>query len=102
MSRQNVEIVRQVLEAFSSEDLARIVAFTHPEFVAEVPAEISAEPDTYVGHEGIRRYFQSFQEAMYEIRFHPERFWEVDDSVVVALRVTAKGKQTDIPVEQRN
>jgi ketosteroid isomerase-like protein len=38
---------------------------------------------------------------MEEIRFDPERLWEAGDSVVVALRLTAKGRQTAIAVEQR-
>jgi ketosteroid isomerase-like protein len=101
MPQDNVRIVRQVFEAFNSEDIARIVEFTHPDFVAEVSAEISTEPDTYRGHDGIRRYFDSFQEAMYEIRFQAEQFWEVGESVVVALWLTARGRQTGIPVEQR-
>jgi ketosteroid isomerase-like protein len=101
MSQQNVDIVRRGLEVFNSEDLERILTFMHPEFEAEVPAELSAEPDTYSGHDGIRRYFESFRDAMDEIRFHPERFWDAGESVVVAARLTAKGRQTEIPVEQR-
>jgi ketosteroid isomerase-like protein len=101
MPQDNVRIVREVFEAFNSEDIARIVEFTHPDFVAEVSAEISTEPDTYRGHDGIRRYFDSFQEAMYEIRFQAERFWDAGESVVVALRLTARGRRTNIPVEQR-
>src|SRR5437899_10305984 len=101
MSRENVRVVRQVFEAYNSEDIDRIIAFTHPDFLAEVNADVSTEPDTYHGHDGIRRYFRSFQDAMYEIRFHAEQFWEAGDTVVVALRLTAKGRQPDIPVEQR-
>jgi ketosteroid isomerase-like protein len=93
--------VRQLFEAFNSGDVARILAFTHPDFEGEVPPELSAEPDTYRGHEGIRRYFESFQYAMDEIRFYPERIWDAGEGVVVAARVTAKGRQTAIPVEQR-
>ncbi len=37
---------------------------------------------------------------MDDIRFAPLRFWDSGDKVVVALRVTAKGKETGIPVEQ--
>ena len=93
--------LRQVFEAFNSGDIARIVAFTHPDFEGKIPPELSAEPDTYRGPDGIRRYFETFEDAMDEIRFHPERFWDVGESVVVAARVTAKGRQTAIPVEQR-
>jgi ketosteroid isomerase-like protein len=101
MSQPNVEALREGLEAFNSGDIERILAFTHRDFEGVVPPELSPEPDTYRGHDGIRRYFQSFQDAMDEICFHPERFWEVGDSVVVAMRLTARGRQTGIPVEQR-
>jgi ketosteroid isomerase-like protein len=102
MSQENVEIVRQVFRAFNSEDIGRVLAFTHPEVEVEIGPEISAEPDTYRGHNGMRRYLQTFQDAMGEIRFQPERFWDVGESVVVALLLTAKGRQTSIPVEQRS
>jgi ketosteroid isomerase-like protein len=101
MSRAtNVETVRKALEAFNSEDVERIVALTHTDFEAVVPPALSTEPDIYRGHDGIRRYFQSFKDAMDEIRFHPEQFWEVGQAVVLVMRITAKGRQTAIPVEQ--
>jgi ketosteroid isomerase-like protein len=102
MSQENVEIVRRAVEAFDSGELPRILALTHADFVAEVPPDVSAEPDTYRGHDGIRRYIASFQEAMNEIHFEGERFWDAGDNVVVALRLTARGRQTAIPVEQRS
>ena len=101
MSQENVEIVRRLFESFNSEDIERIVEFMHPDLEVEIAAAVSAEPDTYRGPDGIRRYFDSFQEVMDEIRFEPEELWDVGDSVVVALRLTAKGRQTAIAVEQR-
>jgi ketosteroid isomerase-like protein len=96
-----VEIVRQMFEAFNIEDIENIIAFTHPDLLVEIPPEISAEPDTYRGHDGMRRYFRSFQDVMEEIRFEPVQLWEVGDRVVVAVRLTARGRQTAIRVEQR-
>ena len=96
-----MEIVRQIFEAFNSEDIDLILAFTHSDFEVEVPPDLSAEPDTYRGHDGMRRYWKSFQDAMDEIRFQPERFWDADQGVVVAMHITAKGRRTAIPVEQR-
>jgi ketosteroid isomerase-like protein len=96
-----VEIVRAGFEAFNSGAIASILAFAHHDFEAIVPPELSAEPDTYRGHDGIRRYFESFQYAMDEIRFQPERFWDVGETVVAAVLITAKGRQTAIAVEQR-
>jgi ketosteroid isomerase-like protein len=101
MSQRNIQILRQGLEAMSDGDMARILAFAHPDFEAVIAPELSAEPDTYRGHEGVRRYFESFADAMDEVRFEPQRFWDAGEAVVVAMRMTARGKQTAIPVEQR-
>jgi ketosteroid isomerase-like protein len=102
MSKENVELVGRGFETFNSGNIARIVAFTGADFEIEVPPGLSAEPDTYRGEEGVRRYFQSFQDAMDEVRFEADRFWDVGEAVVVDARVTARGKQTAIPVEQRS
>ena len=101
MSQASIAALRRVIEAFNSGDLERILASTHPDFEAVVPPEFSAEPDTYRGHEGVRRYFETFAEAMEDVRFEPGRMWDAGDVLVVEMRVTAKGKQTGIPVEQR-
>jgi ketosteroid isomerase-like protein len=101
MSQENVESLRRAYEAFNSGDMVRILAFAHPDIEVVVPAELSAEPDTYRGHDGIRRYFHTFQDAMDDISFQPERFWDAGESVVAVVRLTAKGKRTAIPVEQR-
>jgi ketosteroid isomerase-like protein len=101
MSERNIQILRETLAAFNSGDLERILGFVHPEFEGVVPPEFSAEPDTYRGHDGIRRYFRTFEEAMEDVRFEPERFWQAGDAVAVTMRLTAKGRQTSIPVEQR-
>lgn len=72
MSRENVETLRRGLDAFNSGDMSVILGFIDPDFQAVIPPELSAEPDTYRGHDGVRRYFESFQDAMDEIRFEAE------------------------------
>ena len=101
MSQENVEVVQQIFDAFNSEDIDLILSVTHSDFEVEVPPDFSAEPDTYRGHDGMRRYWESFRDAMEEIRFQPERLWDAGQAVVVVMHVTAKGRQTAIPVEQR-
>jgi len=100
MSQQDIDTLLQLMEAFNEHDMERIFSLADPEFEAVVPAELSAEPDTYRGHEGIRRYFESFYEVMDEIEFEAERFWDAGDAVVAAVHMRAKGKRTEIPVVQ--
>jgi ketosteroid isomerase-like protein len=98
---ENRHVLREGLAAINSGDIDRIVDFVDPQFEVTVPAELSAEPDIYRGREGIRRYFETFQDAMEDIHFEAERSWEAGEHVVVSFRLTARGKQTGIPVEQR-
>ena len=101
MSDRDIHILEELFAAFSDGDIERILPLTHPQFVATIPPELSPEPDTYRGHEGVRRYFSSFADAMEQVRFEPQRFWDAGEGVVVAMRMTARGNQTAIPVEQR-
>jgi ketosteroid isomerase-like protein len=102
MSEQTVAIVREALEAFDTGDLERLFALIHPGFEGHVAPELSAEPDTYRGRDGIRRYFDSFREAFDDIHFRVDKLQDAGDAVVVALRMSATGKLTGIEVEQRN
>ena len=102
MASENVEIVRRGYDALSSGgDFERIFEFIHPDFEATTPPGLAAEPDTYKGHEGVRRYFDSFYEIMDDIRFVPESFREVGDRVVVEFTLYATGKSTGLEVEQK-
>jgi ketosteroid isomerase-like protein len=102
MSDANVSLVRQLIEAFNSEDIDRVLALADTDVEIEISPDVSAEPDIYLGHDGMRRYFQSFRDAMVDIRFEAEQIWEIDAAVVVALLLTATGRQTAIVVEQRS
>jgi uncharacterized protein len=99
MSRSE-EILRSAYEAFGGGDIAAILRFVDPDFEVAVPPELSAEPDTYRGHDGIRRYFETFTDAMDEICFEPQGFWEASDCVVADVRMSASGRLTSIRVEQ--
>jgi ketosteroid isomerase-like protein len=72
-----------------------------PEFELTTPPTLTAEPDTYRGPEGIRRYFDSFYEAMDEIEFEPTGFHEVEERVVVEFTLKARGRTTGIVAEQQ-
>ncbi len=101
MAQANVELVRQVNAAFSSGEMDHILALLHPDFETIVGPELSPEPDAYRGHDGVRRYFDSFRDAMDQIRFDPVRLRDAGASVVAAVRLSARGRSTGIPVEQR-
>lgn len=101
MSQPNVEVVKQGFEAFARDGWQALLPLLHPEFEAITSPDVAMEPDTYRGPEGVRRYFESFEEAMEDIRFLPEgEFLGAGDKVFVPFRLAARGKETGIEVEQ--
>jgi ketosteroid isomerase-like protein len=101
MSEENVEIIRRAYEALASGGTEAFLEYIHPEFEGTTPPHLGAEPDTYRGHSGVWRYFDSFSEAMDDIRLTGHTFHDVGDHVVVEMTLEARGKTTRIDVGQR-
>jgi ketosteroid isomerase-like protein len=100
MGNGNVEIVKRGFEAFNRDGVEGLLPFVHPDFEATTPPELASEPDTYRGHEGVRRYFDSFYEVMEGIWWEAHHFHQVGERVVVEFTLHARGKSTGLEFGQ--
>jgi len=100
VSADDIDVVRAGFEALGDGGVEALLPFIHREFQMTTPAEFSPEPDTYRGREGIRRYFDSFYDAMDEIRFEPGEFREAGGRVIVPVTLTARGRTTGLEARQ--
>jgi uncharacterized protein len=100
MSKENLEAARRGFEALDRGGVEEFLDFINPEFEMTTPADMTVEPATYRGHDGMRRYFESFYEIMDEVRFEPQEFIDADDRVVVPARLVARGRDTGIEAVQ--
>ena len=100
MPSDNIEIVRRAAEAFNEGGAEGVIPFIHPDFEATTPPDLASEPGTYRGHEGVRYWFDSFDEVMEEIRWDAHEFHAVGDRVVVEFTLNARGKTTGLEFGQ--
>jgi ketosteroid isomerase-like protein len=100
VSRENLEIVERGIAAFNERGVEGVLPYIHPEFEATTPPNLASEPDTYRGHDGIRRWFDSFYEVMDEIRWDAHSLQQVGDRVVVEFTLRARGKTTGLDFGQ--
>jgi ketosteroid isomerase-like protein len=100
VASDNVEIVKRGFEAFDQDGVEGLLAFVHEDFEGSTPPGLASEPDTYRGHDGVRRYFDSFYEVMDDIRWDSHAFHEVGDKVVVEFTLYARGKSTGLEFGQ--
>lgn len=101
MTGGNLQLARDGFEALQDGDVEALLPFVHPEFELTTPPNMAAEPDTYRGEEGVRRYFSSFYEAMDRVWFEADDFIEVGDRVVIPTTLHTRGRTTGIETEQR-
>jgi ketosteroid isomerase-like protein len=101
MSDENVEIIRRGFETMQRDGWQTLFSMIDPEFELTTPADLAMEPDTYRGEAGLRRYFESFEDAMENIQIVPEgEFLGAGEKVFVPFRLSARGRETGIEATQ--
>jgi ketosteroid isomerase-like protein len=100
MAHPNVEVVRELYKRINGDDPESIYELLSEDFVAVVPPSLSAEPDVYEGHGGVRRYMDAFQGHLEEVRFEVLELILEGDRVIADMLVKGRGASSGIPVEQ--
>ncbi len=101
MNETNADLVRERFAPMRDGDVEALLPLIHPDFEVTTPPGLAAEPDTYRGPEGIRRYFDSFYEIMDRVSFEPHDFIGVGERVVVPVTLRARGRTTGIETTQK-
>ena len=89
-----------MLETLNESGVEAAMDQIHPDFEGVTPPELSPEPDTYRGHEGVRRYFAGFEGVMDEVRWEADELMEApDDRVVAGIRLVTRSVATELELE---
>ena len=88
-----------LLEAANRRDLDAAVAYVDPGFIGEVPSDMSAEPDVYEGHDGLRRYFESFWDIVDGLTVEVEEFDQVGPWTLASAHARSFGRGSGLPVD---
>jgi ketosteroid isomerase-like protein len=87
----DIDVVRQVFEAFAARDIEGLVALADPDVVfVAVTGGIVGRTDPYRGHEGMRQYFRDVADVWEELVLTPREFRQVGDAVLVTGKVSAR------------
>jgi uncharacterized protein len=97
VSQENVEIAREMLDAFFRGDLDTVFRIFDPEIEFRPPPE-SPEFETYRGHDGLNRAFSRWLGAWESIRFGDPEFIDAGDQVFAAHDQWGKSKGTGVEV----
>jgi ketosteroid isomerase-like protein len=97
MSEENVDVVRQAIEAFNTRDRDRLLSLLDP----EIEFRSAVEQKTYRGHAGMVRYREDIDAVMEEFRIEGDRFLDAGrDRVVHLYRLVGRGAGSGVPVSR--
>ena len=100
MSDSRVEIATRAFEAWERRDFDSFDEYAVADFEF-VPAIASGvEGGSFDGIEGVRRFFESLDEAWESFRVVTEEFHEVGGRVLISSRVQARGRGSGLELDQ--
>jgi uncharacterized protein len=103
MSQENVEIVREVYDAATRRDTATVLALYDPEiewdFLTGPGEGLFGQGGLYRGHEGLRRWFREWSDALDHIEYEAEELIAAGDQVISKAKMRARGRASGIEVE---
>jgi ketosteroid isomerase-like protein len=100
MSQENVEIVRQIFERLNRGDVEGVVELCDDEFVMDMTERVF-NPDTYRGHDGIRRFHEGVRDAWESYCWNVEETRVAGDSVVAMLHCQGRSREGGPGVDWR-
>ena len=99
MSHENVEVVRNCVNAVNQGDIEQLLALTHPD--AELHSAIvgGADGSVYRGRDGFRKWFAESMESFEELETELTEFREDGDRVVAFGRIHARGRESGLELD---
>ena len=99
MSRETLELARQVMEALSRADVERLIALADPEVEWHSLFAELGEGGVYRGHEGTRKYIDDVTDAWEIVRADLDDGLAVNDVALLVGRIHYRGRGSGIEAE---
>jgi ketosteroid isomerase-like protein len=100
MSQENVETVRRIYEHLNRGDVEGVVELCDDDFMMDMTERVF-NPETYKGHDGIRRFYEGVKDVWESYRWDVEEARVAGDSVVAMLHCRGQGRQGGPGVDWR-
>jgi ketosteroid isomerase-like protein len=100
MSQENVETVRRIYEHLNRGDVEAVVELCDDDFMMDMTERVF-NPETYKGHDGIRRFYEGVKDVWESYRWDVEEARVADDSVVAMLHCRGQSREGGPGVDGR-
>lgn len=99
MSRENIELAKEFLDAVTRRDLSQLIALSDPEVEWRSFFAIGEEGGVYRGHDAMAQYISDLSDAWEVVRPEPDGGVVVGEVVVLVGCVHYRGKASGVETE---
>jgi ketosteroid isomerase-like protein len=96
VSPSNVELVQALFDGYAARGIEGVLDVVHEDVVIEIPGDLSAEPDDYHGHDGVRRYFEGFTGMIDDVRYDPLELIPRGERVIAHIVLRGRGASSGL------
>jgi ketosteroid isomerase-like protein len=98
MTDSNVDAVQRLFDRFAEGGIEPALEGLSEDVVIEIPPDMSAEPDSYHGHDGARRYFGGFDGMIENVIYEALELIPAGDHVLARVRLAGRGVSSGVDV----
>jgi ketosteroid isomerase-like protein len=98
VSQSNLDLVQLLFDRFARGGIEPALEVFSQDVVIEIPPDMSAEPDVYRGHDGVRRYFAGFDGMIEELRYEALELIPIGELVLAHVRLSGRGASSGLDV----
>jgi ketosteroid isomerase-like protein len=98
MSQENVEIVRRFYAFWRDRDYSAIADLVDDDVIVDMSRNVF-NPGVHFGLDGFRRVIEEVDEMWEDFQVTPVELIDAGDTVVVANRISGKGRQSGVEAE---
>lgn len=97
MAQEGIQLVARAHERLNEGDIDGLIALCDGDFELDMSARL-VNPETYRGHEGIRRFYGEVRDVWEEFRWDPQQLLDADDKVVVLVHSHGRGRGSGLEI----
>ncbi len=101
MPSSDLKLVEEAFELLDSDSYEQALELVDERFEMTTTSEVASEPDVYRGHEGVRRWWESFLEVMDYVALDAKSLQAAGEGrVIVEFAIRARGQRSGIEAQQ--
>jgi ketosteroid isomerase-like protein len=101
VASSELELVEHAFKLLNSESYEQALELVDERFEMTTTSEVASEPGVYRGHDGVRRWWESFLEVMDYVALDAKSLEAAGEGrVIVEFAIRARGRRSGIEAQQ--